>query len=79
MKALLVIDMQQVSFTPLTPRFDQEGVVNKINLLSDKFRKNGDKVIFIQHDGTRQRYCYPNTEEWKILPTLEIKPTDLFI
>lgn len=35
MKALLIIDMQQGSFTPAAPRHDAEGVVNRINLLSE--------------------------------------------
>jgi nicotinamidase-related amidase len=79
MKALLIIDMQEVSFTAATPRFDQDGVIQRINLLSEKFRKNGYVVIFIQHDGFREGYCIPNTPEWNILSALEIKENDLFI
>jgi nicotinamidase-related amidase len=37
-KALLVIDMQKGSFTPKTPRFDTNGVVNRINELTSIFR-----------------------------------------
>ena len=51
MKALLIIDMQKVSFTSKTPRFNSDDVIKRINILSDKFRKNGDIVIFIQHNG----------------------------
>jgi nicotinamidase-related amidase len=79
MKALLIIDMQQISFTSKSPRFDSEAVVKKINELSSIFRQNGDMVIFIQHDGSKEGFCIPNTEEWKILPSLIIKPEDLFI
>jgi nicotinamidase-related amidase len=61
MKALLIIDMQNTSFTPITPRFDSEGVVQRINKLSHKFRLAGDMVIFIQHDGTKEGFCVPNT------------------
>ncbi len=70
MKALLIIDMQQISFTPATPRFDTDGVVKRINTLSDRFRKNSDKVIYIQHNGSKEGYCVPETEEWKILQRL---------
>ena len=79
MKALLIIDMQKVSFTQLTPRFDADGVISRINKLSAKFRKNGDTVIFIQHDGTREGFCIPHTEEWEILSSLEIRPDDIII
>jgi nicotinamidase-related amidase len=79
MKALLIIDMQKTSFTPLTPRFDSEGVVQRINILSNKFRRVGDKVIFIQHDGSKEGFCIPNTEEWEILSSIDIKPDDLII
>lgn len=79
MKALLIIDMQKISFTPKSIQFDADGVVSRINTLSEKFRDHGDLVIFIQHDGTKENYCFPGTEEWKILPALVIKPNDLFI
>src|ERR1035437_5135813 len=79
MKALLIIDMQKVSFTSQTPRFDSDNIIKRINILSDKFRKNGDIVIFIQHDGTKEGFCIPNTEEWEILSSLVIDKNDLFI
>ena len=79
MKALLIIDMQKVSFTPQTPRFDADGVIYRINKLSAMFREKGDAVIFIQHDGTRDGFCIPNTEEWEILSSLEIKADDIII
>jgi nicotinamidase-related amidase len=79
MKALLIIDMQNTSFTPATPRFDSDRVIQKINLLSEKFRLDGDKVIFIQHDGTFEGFCIPGTEEWEILSSLVRKSEDLII
>jgi nicotinamidase-related amidase len=79
MKALLIIDMQKTSFTPKTPRFDSEGVIQRINKLSHKFRLSGDKVIFIQHNGTKEGFCIPDTEEWEILSSLNIKADDLIL
>jgi len=79
MKALLIIDMQKVSFTPKTPRFDADGVIERINMLSEKFRENSDWVIFIQHDGTKEGFCLPQTEEWEILSSLKIRSGDKFI
>jgi nicotinamidase-related amidase len=79
MRALLIIDMQKTSFTSKTPRYDSDGVVQRINTLSHKFRLTGDKVIFIQHDGTKEGFCIPNTIEWEILSSLDIKSDDLII
>jgi len=79
MRALLIIDMQKTSFTPATPRFDSEGVVKRINSLSQMFRLNKDRVFFIQHDGTKEGFCVPLTEEWEILASVDKKPEDLYI
>lgn len=79
MKALLIIDMQKTSFTSATPRYDSDKVIQKINKLSRKFRLAGDKVIFIQHNGTKEGYCGPGTDEWEILPSLNMKSSDLII
>jgi nicotinamidase-related amidase len=79
MKALLIIDMQNISFTPKTPRFDSAEVIQRINRLSHKFRLAGDKVVFVQHDGTKEGFCVPNTVEWEILSSLDIEPDDLII
>ncbi len=76
MKALLVIDMQKISFTPRTPRFDAASVVKRINVLSDCFRASGDPVIFIQHDGTKEGICIPETEEWELLDSLKVASGD---
>lgn len=78
-KALLVIDMQKGSFTANTPRFDTKGVVNRINLLAEKFRALQLPVIFIQHDGTKNHEFLPNTEPWELLDMLEVKADDILI
>lgn len=78
-EALLIIDMQQGSFTSKTPRFDTEGVVNRINELAQIFREAGLPVIFIRHDGTKMNEFIPNTKEWELLNTLVTEPTDIFI
>ena len=76
MKALLIIDMQKVSFTSQTPRYDSQKVIERINRLSEIFRKNGNPVIFIQHDGIKEHYCLPGTKEWEILDSLTRTPED---
>ena len=79
MKALLIIDMQVGSFKPGTPRFDAEALIQRINALSNDFRNNGDAVIFIQHDGTKENSYLPGTSDWNILPTLMKHPDDIVI
>ncbi|MBT29242.1 MAG: cysteine hydrolase [Thalassobius sp.] len=79
MRALLIIDMQQVSFTPETPRFEAEEVVERINLIADQFRKENELVIFIQHDGTKEGECIPGTDEWQLLPSLKISSSDRLV
>ncbi|MEI2274408.1 cysteine hydrolase [Sphingobacterium sp. ML3W] len=79
MKALLIIDMQQGSFKPYTLRYDTFGVIDRINELSQQFRKSGDPVIFIQHDGTKENSFLPGTEDWSLLPELIRGPEDIFV
>jgi len=79
MKGLLIIDMQAGSFKPPALRFDADHVVKRINSLSNQFRQNGDKVIFIQHDGTKENYLFPGTPDWEILPSLVRCQDDTFV
>lgn len=78
-KALLIIDMQKGSFTSETPRFDANKVIERMNLLSSKFRSIGNPVIFIQHDGSKHNCFVPDTKEWEILDELEVRETDWII
>jgi nicotinamidase-related amidase len=78
MEALLIIDMQIGSFR-LSKRYDEVGVVKRINELADFFRKKNQSVIFIQHDGTKENYLHTGTEDWKILPGLKQEHFDLYI
>ncbi|MEO9849514.1 MAG: cysteine hydrolase family protein [Reichenbachiella sp.] len=78
-KALLVIDMQKGSFTSKTPRFDTEGVVDRINQLAALFRQQGHAVIFIQHDGSSANEFVPNSEDWELLDGLQVEQTDLLV
>ena len=79
MKALLIIDMQVGSFKPYTLRYDTDGLIARINDLSRHFRANGDMIIFIQHDGTKENCFVPGSSDWGILPELLKVPTDTTI
>lgn len=79
MKALLIIDMQNESFPEAYPSHDADGVVRRINQLSAEFHRRGDKVIYIQHDGSKQGCYIPGTEGWNLLPSLDKKMNDTVI
>lgn len=78
MKALIIIDMQVGSFIDIE-RYDAVGVIERINALADLYRKESNKVIFVQHDGTKENCFLPGTPEWEILEELVIEPEDNFI
>lgn len=78
-KALLIIDMQKGSFTSKSPRFDTNGVVNRINALAQIFRESGFPVIFIQHNGAKTKEFIPATEEWELLDELDVESEDILI
>lgn len=71
--------MQMGSFRPYTLRYDTTQVIDRINTLSNHFRANNDKVIFIQHDGTKENSFLPHTADWQILPELLKHPNDIII
>jgi len=77
--ALIVIDMQQGSFGPETPRHDAAGLVTRLNRLARQIRTDGGVVIFIQHDGPPGDPHHPDEPGWRLLPTLEIKPDDTVV
>ena len=79
MKALLIIDMQNESFPAAYPSYDTDGVIKRINLLSSEFHRKGDKVIYIQHNGSKQGCYIPGTEDWELLSSLNKNQDDLVI
>jgi nicotinamidase-related amidase len=78
-KALLVIDMQKGSFTSKTPRFDTDGIIQRINELASIFRELNYPVVYVQHDGTGTGEFEKNTWEWENLDELIVEPEDIRI
>jgi nicotinamidase-related amidase len=77
MRALLIVDMQVGLFEGDPPRYDAEGVIQRINEIARVVRATGGVVIFVQHEdngGLQQE-----TEGWEILPALERMDTDLLV
>lgn len=74
--ALLIIDMQQGSFTPPTARFDTAGLVDRLNRLASVVRAAGGVVVFIQHDGPPGDAHHPDQPGWRLLPELDARAED---
>ena len=77
--ALLIIDMQQGSFGPTSPRPDAAGLVGRLNRLADTVRSTGGAVVFIQHDGPAGDPHHPDAPGWHLLPDLRVQPDDTVI
>ncbi|WP_119270372.1 cysteine hydrolase family protein [Taklimakanibacter deserti] len=77
--ALIIIDMQQGSFTEATPRHDATGLVDRLNSLADAVRTRNGAVIFVQHDGPESDPHHPDLPGWKLLPTLDARSKDAII
>lgn len=74
--ALIIVDMQVGLFENIT-RFDAEGVVQRINAISNTLRGLGGTVIFIQHED--KGIHVPGSKGWQILPSLERTDEDPII
>ncbi|MBI1212380.1 MAG: isochorismatase family protein [Alphaproteobacteria bacterium] len=77
--ALLIIDMQQGSFTPRTARYDTDGLVARLNRLAAQTRTRDGRVVFIQHDGPNGDAHHPDEPGWRLLPDLLVDPLDTVV
>jgi nicotinamidase-related amidase len=77
--ALVIIDMQEGSFTPRTARHDTAGLVDRLNRLAEAVRLAGGAVVFVQHDGPVGDPHHPDQPGWRLLPELDAREGDLFI
>jgi nicotinamidase-related amidase len=77
--ALVIIDMQQGSFTDSSPRHDSEGLITRLNALANAVRVAGGVVIFVQHDGQVGDLHHPDLPGWKLLPGLHLRTDDMIV
>lgn len=77
--ALIIIDMQLGSFTPMNVRHDAVGLVERLNGLADRLRAAAGTVIFVQHDGPEGDAHHPDSPGWRLLPGLEVTADDLIV
>jgi len=87
MQALIIIDMQE---TPMSQddKYARIAVIDRINKMASNIRDNSGKVIFIQHDGSKEEGLAPTALAGRFVRTynwtmeiiyLEKRPTALFI
>ena len=69
MDALIVVDMQ-VGMLDGAPKLDLQGVIDRINSLSRKVRREGGKVIWIRHCGSTGDRFERHSPGWEFLPEL---------
>ena len=77
--ALVIIDMQEGSFTPRSARHDTAGLVSRLNALAGAVRSAGGSVIFVQHDGPAGDPHHPDEPGWRLLPELEVRAGDFIV
>lgn len=77
--ALLIIDMQQGSFTEAAPKFDATGLIARLNALAGSVRNAGGLVVFIQHDGPVGDAHHPDSPGWRLLPDLHVVSRDAVV
>jgi nicotinamidase-related amidase len=77
--ALLIIDMQQGSFTETSPKHDVDALVLRLNGLAQAVRAADGVVIFVQHDGPEGDPHHPDLPGWHLLPGLRVRDGDVFL
>jgi nicotinamidase-related amidase len=77
-RALIVVDMQQGSFTKPS-RHDAEGLIQRLNALASKVRREAGLVIFVQHEGVLGDPHHPSQPGFDLLPELTVDESDLRI
>lgn len=76
--AIVVVDMQ-VGLLDGAPKLDLQGVIRRINLLTEAVRRKSGAVIWIRHCGRAGDGFERHAEGWSFLPELSVHLDDLVI
>lgn len=77
--ALIIIDMQQGSFTSDQNRHDVDGLIARINTLSSATRRTSGIVIFVKHNGKIDDAHHPSQPGYRLLPELDVFENDVIV
>lgn len=77
--ALLIIDVQRAFFDGIErqPAFEAKEVIERLNGVSERARKAGVPVIFVQHESADQLKC--GSDAWQLATGLQTAEGDLFV
>lgn len=78
MDVMLVVDMQ-IGLLQGDPKYDLNGVVDRINHLAARIRGRSGKVIFIQHSDDKDPDFHPQSPGWQLLPELVRDSSDIVV
>jgi nicotinamidase-related amidase len=78
-RALIIIDMQQGSFTESSPRYDAQNLIERLNKVAARMRGAGGLVIFIQHEGPVGDAHHPDSPGWQLLSGLKFQEGDIVV
>ncbi|WP_407154809.1 isochorismatase family protein [Bradyrhizobium sp. STM 3557] len=78
MDTLIVVDMQ-VGLLNGAPKYNLLRVIERINLLCERVRNEGDRVIWIRHCGNAGDVFERGTPGWEFLPDLIRNEADFVV
>jgi nicotinamidase-related amidase len=78
MDALIVVDMQ-VGLLNGGPKYNLASVIDRINLLSERVRSEGGRVIWVRHCGKAGDVFERGALGWEFLPELMRKDSDVTV
>jgi nicotinamidase-related amidase len=78
MDVIVVVDMQ-VGLLSGAPKYDLQGVVDRINSLTAMVRRRSGKVVWIRHCGGAGDDFEPGTPGWSFLPELDRQQADIVV
>ncbi len=78
--AVVIVDVQVGVFETDPAPLDKEGVLARINHVTDSARAARAAVIFLQHDGDpEEQWLIPFTDAWRLHPALHVGSDDRVI
>jgi nicotinamidase-related amidase len=78
MDTMIVVDMQ-VGLLNGAPKYDLQGVVDRINQLTAIVRSQSGKVVWIQHCGRTGDGFEPSKPGWSFLPEMDRQRADVVV